>query len=274
IAVVGTRQPTDYGRLLCEEIVEGLQPYNVLIVSGLAYGIDIAAHRKATALGIPNIGVLGQGLASIYPAQHRSAALKMMEHGGLLTEYVSHTQPDRENFPMRNRIVTGMCDALVVVESAISGGSMISAQLATGYEREVFALPGRVRDLKSAGCNMLIKSLRAKLIESAGDLAEGMQWPEPGKPNLVQTKLFLDLTPAEAQLLELIRQRPDVAIDQLSLAAGWGPGEPGGRGPGELGGRGPGELVSRGPGELAALLLGLEFKGAIRTLPGKRYRVV
>ena len=250
VAIVGTRQPTEYGRALCEEFVEGLQPYNVLIVSGLAYGIDITAHRKATALGMPNVGVLGQGLASIYPAQHRSAAQKMLEHGGLLTEYIAPTQPDREHFPMRNRIITGLCDLLLVVESAISGGSMISAELATGHEREVFALPGRAKDAKSAGCNQLIKNQRARLAESAADIASAMQWAEPGKPNTVQTRLFLDLSPGGTQLLERIRQTPDVPIDQLTLAAGLP------------------------PGELAALLLELEFKGAIRTLPGKRYRVV
>jgi len=250
VAIVGTRQPTDYGKALCEEIVEDLKPYNVLIVSGLAYGVDITAHRKATALGVPNIGVLGQGLGSIYPAQHRATALKMMEHGGLLTEYISSTQPDREHFPMRNRIITGLCDALLVVESAISGGSMISAELATGHERDVFALPGRVKDAKSAGCNLLIKNLRAKLVESAADMAANLQWPEPGKTHTIQTRLFMDLSNAEAQLLERIRKTTDVAIDQLSSASG---------------------LAA---GELAALLLALEFKGAIRTLPGKRYRVV
>ncbi len=250
IAIVGTRQPTDYGKALCEEIVAELQPYNILLVSGLAYGVDITAHRKATALNMPNIGVLGHGLGSIYPAQHRATALKMMEYGGLLTEYISPTKPDREHFPMRNRIVTGMCDALLVVESAISGGSMISAQLAGGYEREVFALPGRVRDPKSAGCNALIKDLRAKLVESAADIASSLQWPEPGKTHTIQAKLFLDLSPGESKVLEHIRQTPDVAIDQLTLAVGLP------------------------PGEMAALLLALEFKGAIRTLPGKRYRGV
>ncbi len=249
VAIVGTRQPTDYGKGLCEEIVEGLKPYNVLIVSGLAYGVDITAHRKATALGMANIGVLGQGLASIYPAQHRPTALKMMEHGGLLTEYIAATRPDREHFPMRNRIIAGLCDALVVVESAVSGGSMISAELASGHEREVFALPGRAKDPKSAGCNLLIKSMRAKLVESASDLAAALQWPEPGKTKTVQIQLFLDLSVAETRLLDLVRQTPDIAIDQLSLAA------------------------QLSPGELATLLLELEFKGAIRTLPGKRYRV-
>ena len=151
---------------------------------------------------------------------------------------------------MRNRIVTGMCDALLVVESAISGGSMISAQLAGSYEREVFALPGRVKDPKSAGCNTLIKNLRAKLVESAADMASSLQWPGPGKTHTIQAKLFLDLSTAESLLLERIRQTPDIAIDQLTMAA------------------------ALPPGEMAALLLGLEFKGAIRTLPGKRYRVV
>ena len=249
VAIVGTRQPTDYGKALCEEIVEDLKAYNVLVVSGLAYGIDITAHRKATAIGLPNIGVLGQGLNSIYPAQHRPTAQKMLENGGLLTEYISPTQPDREHFPMRNRIITGMCDALLVVESAISGGSMISAELATSHEREVFALPGRAKDPKSAGCNLLIKNLRAKLVESAADLAASLQWPEPGKGPTIQTRLFLDLSPGESKLLDCIRKSPEIAIDQLSMLAGLS------------------------PGELAALLLELEFKGAIRTLPGKRYRL-
>ncbi len=249
VAIVGTRQPTEYGKAICEELVEGLQQYNTVIVSGLAFGIDITAHRKACATDIPNIGVLGHGLSNIYPSQHRSIALKMLENGGLVTEYTHDTKPDREHFPMRNRIIAGLCDALVVVETAESGGSMITAELANQYERDIFAVPGRVRDPKSAGCNLLIRKEAAKLAESAADIATAMRWDETHKQKSVQTQLFPDLNPAETKLLDIIREQPEIPIDQLTLAA------------------------KLSPGELASLILGLEFKGIIRTLPGKRYMV-
>ncbi len=250
VAMVGTRQPTEHGRAICEDIIEGLRAYNVLIVSGLAFGIDITSHRKATSLDIPNIGVLGHGLGSIYPAQHKSVAQRMVENGGLLSEFLSEAKPDRENFPMRNRIIAGLCDALIVVETAASGGSMISADLAARYEREIFAVPGRANDPKSTGCNQLIKSNKAKLIENAHDLAVAMQWAESGKPRVIQAQLFLDLTDAEQNIVQIIRQKPEIAIDELVISS---------------------KLSS---GELAALVLGLEFKSVIRTLPGKRYMVI
>lgn len=249
VAIVGTRQPTEYGKMLCEEIVEGLKAYNAVVVSGLAFGIDIAAHRKACALDVPNIGVLGHGLSHIYPSQHRSIALKMLENGGLVTEYTHDTKPDREHFPMRNRIIAGLCDALVVVETAVSGGSMISAELANQYERDIFAIPGRAHDLKSAGCNLLIKKEQAKLAESAADIAAALRWDEMDKQKPVQTQLFPDLNPAETSLLNIIREQPEIPIDQLT------------------------QVAQLAPGELASLILGLEFKGVIRTLPGKRYMV-
>lgn len=250
VSVVGTRQPTEHGKAICEELTEGLLPYDVVIVSGLAYGIDITAHRKATTLGIPNIAVLGHGLGKVYPSQHRGAALKLIENGGLLTEYTHDTGPDREHFPMRNRIIAGLCDALLVVETATSGGSMISAELAGQYERDIFAVPGRLRDAKSAGCNMLIKTNRAKLCETAADIATALGWNEAGRQKTIQTQLFLDLNPAETTLVEIIRRQPQIPIDELTLAAQFS------------------------PGELASLLLGLEFKGLVRTLPGKRYILV
>ncbi len=248
IAIVGTRQPTEYGRMLCEEIIEGLQSYEVLVVSGLAYGVDITAHRKAIALDMPNIGVLGHGLGNIYPSQHRSAALRMIENGGLLTEYTHETKPDREHFPMRNRIIAGLCDALLVVETAATGGSMISAELASQYERDIFALPGRVRDPKSTGCNLLIKTNRARLAESAADIATALRWEDADRKS-VQAQLFHDLSDAETVLLNIIREQPEIPIDQLTMAA------------------------KLPPGELASLILELEFKGIIRTLPGKRYMI-
>jgi DNA processing protein len=249
VAIVGTRQPSDHGRAICEEIVEGFQAYNVLIVSGLAFGVDVTAHRKATAIGIPNLGILGHGLGSIYPAQHRSVAQRMVENGGLVSEYAHDAKPDREHFPMRNRIISGLSDVVLVVETASSGGSMITVQFAERHGREVFAVPGRPHDAKSLGCNFLIKNERAKLSESAADIAARMQWGEPGCPRPTQTQLFLDLNPAETLIVGLIRDTPEIPIDQLTIAA------------------------KLSPGELAAHILALEFKGIVRTLPGKRYIV-
>ncbi len=250
VAIVGTRQPSEQGKALCEEIVEALRDYNVLIVSGLAFGIDITAHRKASALDIPNIGVLGHGLSSIYPTQHRSAALRMLENGGLLTEYTSEEKPDRDHFPMRNRIIAGLCDAIIVVETAQSGGSMITADLAFQYDRTVMAVPGRPRDPKSAGCNLLIKTEKAALMETAADLARAMNWQQMGKQQPMQMQLPLDLSAAERRVLGIIQGHNEIPVDQLTAEA---------------------ELR---PGELASTILGLEFKGLVRTLPGKRYVVL
>lgn len=251
VSVVGTRQPTEQGRVLCEELVEGLLPYGVVVVSGLAYGIDVTAHRKACALNMPNFGVLGHGLGSIYPHAHRNVALKMIENGGLISEFTHETRPDRENFPMRNRIIAGMCDALVVVETAASGGSMITASIAARQHCEVFAVPGRPRDPMSAGCNYLIRSQQAHLVETAEDIANIMRWDEPAaQPRAVQAELFSDLDPDEKKLVELVRATPEIQIDQLGLAS------------------------RLAPGELASRILALEFRGVLKTLPGKRYVVV
>ena len=250
VAIVGTRQPTDYGRAMCEELVDGLRAYDVLVISGLAYGIDITAHRKASATGIANVAVLGHGLGSIYPSQHRQTALKLIEHGGLLSEYTHQTKPDREHFPMRNRIIAGMCDALLVVETPASGGSIITAELGCQYERDIFAIPGRSNDPKSAGCNALIRNQKAKLVESADEIASSMNWDESGRPRIVQAQLFLELSPDEMTIVDLLRQQAETPIDELSFN------------------------TQLSPGLLASLLLGLEFKGLVRTLPGKRYVLV
>jgi DNA processing protein len=247
VAIVGTRHISEHGKIICEEIVDGLRPYNVVIVSGLAYGIDITAHRKATSIGIPNIGVLGHGLGSIYPATHKSTAQRMVENGGLLTEFLHHVGPDREHFPMRNRIISGLCDALIVVETGLSGGSMISVEFATKHNLDIFAVPGRLKDPQSEGCNRLIKQNRAKLIESAADVAETMGWELDGRPKAIQAQLFPDLTPEEQSIVDIVRAQPHIAIDELSIAA------------------------DKTPGEIAALILHLEFKGLIKTQPGKRY---
>lgn len=250
VAIVGTRQPSEHGRAICEDIVEGLHAYGALVVSGLAFGVDVTAHRKACALDMPNVGVLGHGLGSIYPSQHRSVAQKMLENGGLLSEYLHDAKPDREHFPMRNRIISGLSDAVLVVETANSGGSMITVQFAERHGREVFAVPGRPLDSKSMGCNFLIKNERAKLAESAADIATHLQWDERTNAKPVQAKLFHDLSAAEAMLVDIIRAQPEIPIDQLTLVA------------------------RCSPGELASRILELEFKGIIRTLPGKRYIVL
>lgn len=251
LGIVGTRKPTPHGKAICEEMVEAMKSYNCLIVSGLAFGIDVAAHKSAVLHGIPNVGVLGHGLGRLYPDVHRPVAEKMCENGGLLTEYAFNAPPDREHFPMRNRIIAGLCDAVLVVETAVSGGSMITAKLAQGYDREVFAVPGRVKDPFSHGCHLLIKSNRASLAESADDIARQMGWDEKSaskKPR--QAQLLLDLSEKEQNLVSKIREKPQIGIDDLTWLSG-------------LSG-----------GEVVATLLALEFKNVLRPLPGNRYELI
>ncbi|MEO1409660.1 MAG: DNA-processing protein DprA [Bacteroidota bacterium] len=249
VAVVGTRRPNDYGLQACERLIGELQDYDVQVISGLAYGVDIAAHRRCLESSIPTIGVLGHGLGRIYPQQHRRVAQQMLEKGGLLTEYSSQTGPEREHFPMRNRLIAGLCDALLVIQTAEKGGSMISADLANHYHKEVFALPGRVGDPQSRGCNQLIKSHRAQLFESVADVAVGMGW-DSSAPHQVQQRLFPELSREEQCILGVLSNREVSDIDQLQMEA------------------------KIGSSQLAALLLGLEFKGVIRPLPGKRYAML
>lgn len=250
VAVVGTRRPTVQGRAFCEKLIEELKPYGPLIISGLAYGIDITAHRRCLETELPTVGVLGHGLRRIYPAQHFKIAQEMCQCGGLLTEYLSRTEPEREHFPMRNRIIAGLCDALVVVETARRGGSMISAELANSYHKDVFAVPGRVQDRQSEGCNLLIKSHKAALLESAEDLAYVMGWEKAGRQKAIQTSLFHELSEAEKLVVDLLRETEFAGIDQLTLGAG------------------------KSNSEMAALLLNLEFKGLVKSLPGKRYALI
>jgi DNA processing protein len=250
VGIVGTRTPTPNGLSICDELVEGLSVYNPLIISGLAYGVDIAAHKKSLDMGLGTVAVLGHGLANIYPAQHRKVAVEMTERGGLLTEFASHVGPERENFPMRNRIVAGLCDALIVVESAQRGGSIITVQQAIGYSRDVFAVPGRVKDKFSQGCNFLIKKSMANLLESAEDVAGTLRWAAEGDgviPQVTQGRLFDELTDQEKLVVDLIQKEEEAGVDQLSYAS------------------------KIGQGDLASLLLNLEFKGLVRSLPGKRY---
>ncbi len=246
VAVVGTRKPTDYGRSICERIIDGLGRHNSLIISGLAYGIDVTAHRFCTQKSLPTIGVLGSGLGRIYPDAHRSVAEKMFENGGILSEFGHAVGPDREHFPQRNRIVAGMADALLVVETTISGGSMITVQKAVEWGRPVFAVPARAGETVGEGCNLLIKTGRAALCETADDLAHAMGW-DAKKSKGRQISIALDLPENEQIVLEKVRKSPEIAIDDLVFE------------------------LQKSPGELAAAILSLEFKGLLRTLPGKRY---
>ena len=247
VGVIGTRKPSFYGTATCEKIVNELKDYNVLIVSGLAYGIDVTAHRAALKMGIPNVGVVGHGLDTIYPFQHKQTAAEMIQNGGILTEFPSFIKPDGRHFPMRNRIIAGLSDALVVVETAKKGGSVITVNIANSYHKDVFAVPGRVGDKRSVGCNHLIKSHKACLLESVADLSYVMNWDHCEKKQSVQGLLFPELGEQEKLILSLFEDRNDLDIDYISYST---------------------KLKNS---EIASLVLGLEFKGVLKSLPGKRY---
>ncbi len=248
VAIVGTRKPTERGKLICEEIVEGLKKYEVQIISGLAYGIDVTAHKKCVKTDVPTIGVLGHGLDRIYPPEHRSIGMEMCEKGGLLTEFSYQVQPKREHFPMRNRIIAAMSDALIVVESGEGGGSIISAELGNKYGKAVFAVPGRLRDDYSKGCNLLIKSRKARLLENAGDVAALLEWDNqpPSSPKL-REKLLADLNENEKIIVNILQNVDDMTIDKITFES------------------------RLAPAQISSILLNLEFQGIIKNLPGKRY---
>jgi DNA processing protein len=252
VSIVGTRNATDYGRQLCKQLVEELREYNVLIASGLALGIDVAAHKECLRVGVPTVGVLGHGLDKLYPHQNRGTAEKMLENGGLLSEYPSGTTPDRENFPQRNRIVAGMADATVVIEAGLKGGALITAEIANSYNRDVFAFPGRLGDEYSEGCNFLIRNNKAALLTCVADLAYSLGWEKNTdvKNEPAQLLLPIDLSAEERTVYEIIRQHNvPLAIDDLSIKA------------------------NMPMSQLAMTLLDMELQGFIRSLPGKTYKV-
>ncbi|WP_240163841.1 DNA-processing protein DprA [Spirosoma taeanense] len=258
IGLVGTRQATDYGRRITTDIVEALVPFGVSVISGLAYGIDIAAHRASLASGAPTIGVMASGLDIIYPNIHQKTAQEMLGLGGLLTESAPGTKPDAHLFPARNRIIAGLSDVIVVVEAAAKGGALITAEYANNYHREVFAVPGQLTQTFSAGCNKLIRENKAQIYTSPKDLIEALNW-DLGAPGQLSEQairkniapaLPVDITEEESQIVALLRQKADLHIDDLS----WQSQIPMGR--------------------LASLLLNLEFRGFVRSLPGKKYSVV
>lgn len=248
VGIVGTRQPTVRGITNCEKLVEGLATYDVMIVSGLAYGIDGIAHQKSVEYKIPTVGVMGTGMASIYPHAHKNLANKMVQDGGgLLSEYSHESIPSRQHFPMRNRIIAGMADALVVVESKRKGGSMISALIANEYNKNVFAFAGRSTDEQSEGCNFLIKNHQAQMIDNVDDLVGIMRWEQLDETKEVQKQLFVELNDEEQSLVALLKESEEVSIDKITYE------------------------LKKPSSEIASLLLTLEFKGMVKTLPGKRY---
>lgn len=244
IAIIGTRHYTNYGRQMCEQLIEGLQNLPVIIVSGLAYGIDIIAHQKAIQSQIPTVGVVAHSLEQIYPSAHNRIALDMLSEGALLSEFCSHTKPDKGNFPARNRIVAGMCDATIVVESAITGGSLITANFAHQYQREVMCFPGRVGDIRSEGCLQLIKDLKASLITSAADVIDLLQIKKSKRAVTHQLSLYTSIPHTWQPIIAYLQQKSPVHLDELKQA------------------------IAMQESELAMIMLEMELQGMIISKPG------
>lgn len=251
VSVVGTRKNTEYGKQFTETLIDELARENVTIVSGLAYGIDAIAHKAALKGRIPTVGVVGHGLDKIYPAAHANLARDMIrEGGGILSEFFSGTGPDKHHFPLRNRIVAGLSDATIVVETEVRGGSMITAKMADGYNRDVFALPGRTTDRCSSGCNHLIQHNKAFLLNGASDLLDVLGWKQSKKKVKEQRELFIEFTPEEKQLIDLLQEKETVHIDEINLR------------------------TALSSSTIAATILNLELQNIITSLPGKLYKLV
>ena len=257
ISIVGTRQCTQYGIDLIRRFVSELRKDcpEVLIVSGLAYGVDINAHRQALAQGYPTVAVLAHGLDQIYPYHHRDTAAQMLNHGGLLTEFMSQTNADKPNFVRRNRIVAGLADTTIVIESKAKGGSLITAEIAQSYDRSVFAFPGAVVMSCSEGCNNLIRDNVAALISNTDDFVRAMGWQDETKrkealSDGIERNLFPDLSSEESKIVRQLQQTNDLQLNILSVKTGI-------------------------PiGQLTALLFQLEMKGVIKPLAGGMYHLL
>jgi DNA processing protein len=250
LSVVGTRNATNRGKEICEKIIGGLASGHpdLIIVSGLAYGIDITSHKSALTNNLQTIGVLGHGFKTTYPSVHTSTAKAMVKKGGLLTDFLSDALPERNNFLKRNRIIAGLSDATIVIESGIKGGALITADIANSYNRDVLAVPGRPEDQWSAGCNNLIKSNKAALTESSDDIEYILNWkPEKSKPP-VQRTLFSELDDTEKMIYELLMKQGELTIDNICRTLGI--------------------PVYK----LSSLLLQMEFKGFLKCYPGNVYR--
>jgi DNA processing protein len=250
ISIIGTRNNTDYGRQATEKLVSELKDLNVLIVSGLAFGIDAIAHRSALQNELKTVAVLAHGLHTIYPQQHKMLAKEIVQQGGLLTEFRNNDKPDKHNFPKRNRIVAGMADATIVIETAAKGGSMITAELANNYNRDVFALPGKITDSKSAGCNYLIQSNKAILFTDAKELMEALGWKTKKINKRQQKELFIELNNDEKIIVDILKERETTHIDEINIKS------------------------NLSNSTIAAAILNLELQNVIAGLPGKMYKLV
>jgi DNA processing protein len=251
LSVVGTRSATTWGKEICEKIISGLaagQP-DLVIISGLAYGIDITAHKAALSNNLQTIGVLGHGFKTIYPAIHRSTAETMVKNGGLVTDFFSDALPERNNFIKRNRVIAGLSDAILVVQSGIKGGALITADIAGSYNRDVFAVPGRPDDQYSAGCNNLIKNNKAALVESSDDIEYFLNWVSEKVKPPVQRTLFSELNETEKSVYELLSVESELTIDTICRS------------------------LDIPVFKLSSLLLQMEFKGLIKCYPGNLYRI-
>ncbi len=250
ISIVGTRKITTYGKVFCEKLVEELAPLNPVIISGFAYGVDITAHKAALDNKLQTVGCLAHGMNQIYPKTHKKYMTQVEENGGFITEFWSSDSFDRNNFLKRNRIIAGISQATIVIESAEKGGSLVTADIANSYNRDVFALPGRAGDSQSQGCNNLIKTQQAHLFTSAADLIYMLGWELEEKPKPQQTQLFVELTEEEEIIFNFLKDRDKEMLDVIALQC---------------------NIPTY---KVASVLLAMELKGVIRPLPGKLFQVV
>lgn len=251
VAIVGTRSATPYGGTMCEKIIEGLKGADVMIISGLASGIDSLAHGYALKGGLPTIGVIAHGHDTMYPAQNKNLAKRMQRNGGVISEWSSGVVPEKIMFPRRNRIIAGMADVVVVVEAAYKGGALITADIANSYNRDVVAVPGRSNDKYSQGCNQLIKNNQAALATCAQDVLRLMGWETKNKTTkCMQRKLFQELTPLEKQIVDILGENGPSGVDWLAT-----------------------EMNVPGS-KLSPALLKLEFAGLLKPIPGNQYQLI
>lgn len=251
ISIVGTRNATGYGKRVCDDMVQQFSErnYKILVISGLAYGIDIQAHKSALKYNVPTVGVVAHGLDRLYPSLHKETAKKMVKNGGLVTDFISGTEISPPNFLRRNRIIAGLADATIIVESAKKGGALVTADIASSYNRDVFAFPGRAGDLYSKGCNQLIRNNGATLIEGIDDLEYFMGWENNSKDKVVQSSLFVELNEQEQKIVDLLQAEKELFIDQISTEMGWA------------------------TSKVSTMLLNLEFKNVLVVLPGQIYKL-
>jgi DNA processing protein len=250
ISIVGTRNMSSYGRDFCNKLIEDLAEYNPVIVSGFAYGVDICAHKAAVKNNLQTIAVLAHGFEQIYPKVHKKYINQLNENGGFLTEFWSEEDPLRENFLKRNRIVAGISKATIIIESAAKGGSLVTADIANSYDKDVFAVPGRTTDIYSKGCNNLIKNNQANVLISSKDIVKMLNWDLNEKPKTIQKQLFLELNENEQKIYDLLHEKGQQLLDVISLEC------------------------NIPIYQLSSILLQMELKGITKPLPGKMFELI